>query len=156
MKDALALAGFVAAGFLAGAVGGIATSAGLKDWYTTLDRPSWNPPGWVFGPVWTILYVLIGVAAWLVSREWGDDGVGVALVVWGVQLVLNAVWPLIFFGAHLPGWAFVEILLLWVAIVATILLFRDISATAAWLLVPYLAWVSFAAVLNGTIWRLNT
>jgi tryptophan-rich sensory protein len=155
MGNALALVGFVAAGLVAGAVGGLATAAGLRDWYPALDKPSWNPPGWVFGPVWSVLYVLIGVAAWLVWRERADAAVGVALGVWALQLVLNSVWPWLFFGLHLPGWAFAEILVLWAAIAATIVLFRDASPAAAWLLVPYLAWVSFAALLNGAIWRLN-
>jgi benzodiazapine receptor len=131
------------------------TNLSVGDWYATLAKPSWNPPNWVFGPVWTALYVGMAVAAWLVWKRQGRDR-RVPLFVFGVQLVLNAVWSGLFFGMRNPGFAFAEIVLLWLAILATIVAFRQVSTLAALLLAPYLAWVSFAAALNWSIWRLNS
>jgi translocator protein len=125
------------------------------EWYAGLAKPSWNPPGWIFGPVWTLLYTIMAVASWLVWKRGGWAVQRRPLTFFVVQLGLNAAWTPLFFGLQRPGWAFAEILLLWVAIVGTIAAFRPVSRAAAWLLVPYLAWVSFAAVLNGTLWRLN-
>lgn len=125
------------------------------EWYASLRKPSWNPPGWVFGPVWVALYTTMALAAWLVWRRGGFAAQGRPLALFLVQLVLNAAWTPLFFGLHRPGLAFAEILLLWLAIVATLAMFRPVSRTAAWLLVPYVAWVSFASVLNGSVWRLN-
>lgn len=124
-------------------------------WYDQLDKPSFNPPSWVFGPVWTVLYVLIAVAAWLVWDRRAEAAVALPLAAWGVQLVLNALWSWLFFGLERPGLAFAEILVLWLAILATVVLFWRLRPVAGALLIPYLAWVSFAAVLNGAIWRLN-
>jgi translocator protein len=115
----------------------------------------WNPPDSVFGPVWTTLFILMGIAGWLVWKPNGFKEAAVSLTLFGVQLVLNVSWSWIFFGMHQPGWAFVEIVVLWLAIVATTVAFFRRSQIAGWLMVPYLAWVSFAAVLNFTIWRLN-
>ena len=109
----------------------------------------------MFGPVWTTLYVLMGISAWLVWKKKGFDGARTALLLFGVQLLLNALWSWLFFGLHAPGLAFVEMLLLWVVILATLLSFWKISPLAGSLLIPYLLWVSFAAVLNLQIWRLN-
>ncbi|MFM2196772.1 MAG: hypothetical protein RLZZ505_204 [Verrucomicrobiota bacterium] len=125
------------------------------DWYASLDKPSWNPPGWIFGPVWSALYAMMAVAAWLVWKQGGFAIRRKALGLFLAQLLLNALWTPLFFGMHLPGVAFAEILLLWLAIAATLIVFRSVNRTASWLLVPYLAWVSFAAVLNGTLWRMN-
>ncbi|MBM3878024.1 MAG: tryptophan-rich sensory protein [Verrucomicrobia bacterium] len=125
------------------------------EWYASLRKPSWNPPGWIFGPVWTALYAMMAVAAWLVWRRGGFAAQRRALTMFLVQLALNAAWTPLFFGLHWPGVAFAEIVLLWLAIVATLFAFRPVSRVAAWLLVPYLAWVSFAAVLNFELWRLN-
>ena len=140
----------------------LALSAGLAgsrwlpgDWYLALEKPAWNPPSWVFAPVWTTLYVMMGVAAWLVWRRSGFAGARGALSLFFCQLGLNALWSYIFFGAHQMGWALVEMGGLWVAILGTILAFRRHSCAAARLLMPYLAWVSFAAVLNFTLWQLN-
>lgn len=136
---------------------GLAGSRWLPgEWYLTLAKPAWNPPSFVFAPVWTTLYVLMGVAAWLVWCRAGFSRARRALVLFGIQLGLNALWSWVFFGAHQMLWGLVEMLLLWATILATILAFRRHSRAAAWLLVPYLAWVSFAAVLNFTLWRLNT
>jgi len=125
------------------------------EWYESLNKPAWNPPGWIFGPVWTALYAMMAVSAWLVWKRGGFATQRRPLGLFLVQLALNALWTPLFFGLRQPGMAFAEILLLWVAILMTLLAFRPVSRAAAWLLVPYLAWVSFAAVLNGTIWRLN-
>jgi translocator protein len=155
MTSFLVLAGFLAASFLVAAVGGLFTSMGMPDWYMALEKPAFNPPSWVFGPVWTALYAMMAVAAWLVWREAGFRGARPAFVAYGVQLALNLAWSGIFFGLREPGWALVEIVALWAAILATMVLFFRHSRPAGLLLVPYLAWVSFAAVLNGAIWRLN-
>jgi len=125
------------------------------DWYAGLNKPSWNPPGWVFGPVWSALYTMMAVAAWLVWQRGGVVAQRRALTWFAVQLALNAAWTPLFFGLHLPAVAFGEILLLCAAIAATLLAFSRVNRLAAWLLAPYLAWVSFAAVLNFMIWRLN-
>jgi len=140
----------------AGLLGSIATTPQVDGWYKTLNKPSWNPPSQVFGPVWTTLYILMGVAAWLVWRSGDVRSVWLPLALFGIQLALNAAWSWIFFKMQRPDWAFFEILILWVAIAATLVAFFRHSQLAGWLLVPYLAWVSFAAILNFTIWRLNT
>ncbi len=149
------LVGFVALAQLAGLVGLPFTDTGAGSWYGQLDKPFFNPPGWAFGPVWTTLYALIGVAAWAVWRTPPSPTRRAALSAWGIQLALNAIWTPLFFGAELPWLAFVEILLLVGAIVITISVMRVIRPVAAWMMAPYLAWVSFAAVLNGTIAALN-
>lgn len=125
------------------------------EWYAGLNKPSWNPPGWLFGPVWTTLYAMMAVAAWRVWRVSGFAARRRPLSLFLVQLALNALWTPLFFGLQRPGLAFVEILLLWLAIAWTIAAFRKVDRLAAGLLWPYLAWVSFAAVLNGTLWFLN-
>lgn len=126
------------------------------EWYAGVAKPSWNPPNWIFGPVWSLLYTLMAVAAWRVWRKAGFRGSGQAMAAFGVQLVLNAAWSWLFFGLHRMDLAFVEILALWVAILATVIAFYRIDRTAAWLMAPYLAWVTFASVLNFTLWRMNT
>jgi len=123
--------------------------------YLQLQKPSWTPPGYLFGPVWSILYLSMGVAAWLVWRRAGISGAKLALSLFIVQLILNGAWSWIFFGLHRTGLAFAEIVVLWGMILLTLLAFWRVSVTAGVLFVPYLAWVSFAAVLNYTIWQLN-
>lgn len=141
---------------LAGGIGGWATARGVVEWYPTLVKPPFNPPAWVFGPVWTLLYILMGVALFLVwSKGFHRSAVRKAVGFFGLHLLLNVFWSYLFFGARAPGWALVEILILWVAIVWTLVLFSRIKRTAGWLLVPYLAWVTFASVLNSAIWLLN-
>lgn len=141
---------------LLGLSAGLAGSRWLPGaWYAALEKPAFNPPSWIFAPVWTTLYVLMGVAAWLVWRRAGFATARGALVLFAAQLGLNALWSYVFFGAHRMGWALAEMGVLWAAILATILAFRRHSTLAAGLLVPYLAWVSFAAVLNLALWRLN-
>lgn len=154
--DSLALVGFLLVCLLAGGLGSIATTPELDGWYRTLAKPTWNPPGWVFGPVWTTLYVLMAVAAWLVWRRDGLRGAAGPLALFGLQLLLNISWSWIFFRGHALGWASVEIMLLWLAIAATMWSFFRRSRPAGWLLAPYLGWVSFAAVLTCIIWRMNS
>ena len=125
-------------------------------WYFALNKPSWNPPGFLFGPVWSTLYTLMGIAAWLVWKRGGWPTQKRPLALFLLQLALNALWTPLFFGAHLMGPALAEMTLLWLAIAATIAAFLPVSKTAAALLVPYLLWVSFAAFLNFTLWRLNS
>lgn len=134
--------------------GGIGSLFQPGDWYAQLDKPPWNPPSRVFGPVWTALYVLMGVAAWLVWDRWRGQA-RAALTLFVVQLAFNAGWSAVFFGLQSPGLAFAEILVLWALIVATITMFWRRHASAGILLLPYLAWVTFAAALNFAIWRLN-
>lgn len=121
-------------------------------WYASLSKPAWNPPAWIFGPVWTFLYLLMAVAAWLV---WKRDGWKLPVALYLVQLALNAAWSPIFFGAHEPGWALAEIIVLWIFILLTMLAFIRVSRVAGLMLVPYLLWVSFATFLNFTLWRMN-
>ena len=139
-----------------GLVGGLATASSVTTWYTTLAKPAWTPPGWLFGPVWTLLYVLMGIAAWLVWRRAEEGRARCPLLLFALQLLLNAGWSFLFFGLRSPGLALIEILLLWIAIAATLWAFARVRGGAARLLVPYLAWVSFAAALNLAIWRMNT
>lgn len=141
---------------LAGVIGSFFTISAIPTWYTGLVKPALNPPSWVFGPVWTILYALMGIAAFLVWKNgWERKDVKIALGVFGIQLFLNAIWSIIFFGLQSSDWALVDIVLLWFAIVWTMVVFYKISKPAAWLLAPYLLWVSFASYLNYSIWILN-
>ena len=141
---------------LIGGLSSVATARGVQDWYPSLIKPSFNPPAWVFGPVWTLLYVMMGIAAFLVWEKGPDrDLVRAGLILFGVQLALNGLWSVLFFGMRLPGVAFAEIILLWGAIAITAFLFWRSVPAAGLLLLPYLAWVSFAAILNGSIWILN-
>lgn len=151
---AVGLAAFAVAAVVAAATGVLA-SLDAAEQYQGLVQPEWAPPTWLFGPVWTLLYAFIAVSGWLVWRRAGWSGARTALTVYAVQLVLNALWTPLFFGAGLFGVAFAEILLLWASIVLTIVLFARHSRPAAALLVPYLVWVSFAAALNFAIWTLN-
>jgi tryptophan-rich sensory protein len=141
---------------LVGGISGFFTVSGVESWYQTIHKPSWNPPNWVFGPVWTTLYVMMGIALWLVWKEDTSRELKmIAFILFGVQLILNFLWSFVFFKLEQPGFAFLEILFMWVAILATIFAFAQVNKTAAWLLVPYISWVSFAAILNFTIWRMN-
>ena len=141
---------------LTGFVGSFSTMDSVRTWYADLSKPSFNPPGWVFGVVWPILYVMMGIAAFLIwSKGVGSRQTRVALGLFMFQLVLNGLWTPIFFGLHMMALALAEIILLWVAILATILAFRRISKPAAYILIPYILWVSFATVLNAALWHLN-
>ncbi len=125
------------------------------EWYASLNKPSFNPPGWIFGPVWTILYIMMGVAAHRVWMLRGFRQAAPALALFITQLLFNALWSWLFFGLQRPDLAFIDIIVLWITILLTLLAFRQHSDLAATLLIPYLAWVSFAAILNASIWRLN-
>jgi tryptophan-rich sensory protein len=148
-----ALTGWLVLCFGAAAFGGF---FGPGEWYAKLRKPSWNPPNWIFGPVWTTLYIMMAVAAWRVWWLDGNGGRRKALVFFLVQLCLNAAWTPLFFGLKQPALAFANIVLLWIAIGATAVAFLRMDRAAGWLMVPYLAWVSFAAVLNAALWRLNS
>jgi len=139
---------------LAAGAGGLFTSRSVATWYQTLNRPDWTPPGGVFGPVWTVLYFTMAVAAWMV---WLKGGPKMAAAMWAfaVQLALNVAWSGLFFGLESPAAGLVDIVLLWVAIVVTVACFLRVSRPAGLIMLPYLAWVSFAAGLNFAIWRMN-
>lgn len=141
--------------FGAAFVGSIFTTAAIPGWYAALSKPSWTPPAWMFGPVWSILYLMMAMAAWLVWRQAGLRAAVRPLTLFLVQLALNASWSILFFGLRIPGAAFAEILVLWLAILATMIAFWRSTPTAGYLLVPYLVWVTFAAGLNFAIWRMN-
>ncbi|MDD3285086.1 MAG: tryptophan-rich sensory protein [Patescibacteria group bacterium] len=140
----------------AGAAGSIFTSANILSWYDFLNKPFFSPPNWLFAPVWTILYILMGLALFLVWRQgWHRDEVKRGLKLFLIQLGFNVIWSYFFFGLHEPRLAFLEIIALWLAIAATIISFYRVDKRAAWLLLPYLLWVSFAAFLNYAFWQLN-
>ncbi|MBI2024641.1 MAG: tryptophan-rich sensory protein [Candidatus Harrisonbacteria bacterium] len=142
---------------LAGVIGSLFTAPAIPGWYAGLAKSELTPPGWIFGPVWTALYALMGVAAFLIwKRGLRRKEIKTALIIFDAQLVLNVVWSIIFFGLQSPGWALVDIALLWLAIVWTIAVFYKISKPAAYLLLPYFLWVSFASYLNYSIWQLNS
>lgn len=144
--------GWLGITFIAAVIG---SQAGPGPWYAELNKPTWNPPNWVFGPVWTYLYLTMALAAWRVWRRGGWTKRKTSLLMYLLQLTLNAFWSPIFFGLKEPGFAFAEIILLWAAIAATLLLFLRVDRISGILLVPYLAWVSFATLLNFSLWRLN-
>lgn len=141
--------------FAVAGLGAVATNPEIRNWYQAIRKPAWTPPNWLFGPVWTVLYLAMAVAAWLVWKRAGWEANSVALWLFVIQLALNLAWSFIFFKYHSPAWAFVDIALLWIAILATAMKFAGVSAVAALLLVPYLIWVTYAASLNFAIWRMN-
>jgi tryptophan-rich sensory protein len=147
----MALAGWLLVSFGAAALGALA-SADAGEFYAALERPAWAPPGWLFAPVWTLLYALMGVAAWL---AWRRAGFAVAHWLFLAQLAVNALWTWLFFAWRQGALAFVEILVLWALVAATAIAFRRIRPLAGLLLVPYLAWVTFAAALTYAVWQRN-
>ena len=138
-----------------GAISGFFTTTGVGSWYQTINKPSWNPPGWIFGPVWTTLYILMGIALYLVWRSPDSKAKRTAIILFGAQLILNFFWSFIFFDQRQIGVALGEIIALWGLIILTIFAFAKVNKMAAWLLVPYISWVSFATMLTYTIWKLN-
>jgi benzodiazapine receptor len=150
--------GFIVLCEAAGGAGALAMAKAPSEdaWYQSLVKPAWNPPAWMFAPVWTTLYALMGVAAYLVWRRWPSAGARRALALFGVQLAANVAWSWIFFRWHLLGLAALEIGALWILILAWLVASARVSRAAAWLIVPYLLWVSFAAVLTFWIWRANS
>lgn len=153
-KQGLGFVGWLLASVVAGGIGSLA-SINAAGFYEQLTRPSWAPPAWLFGPVWSVLFVLMGVAVWLVWREHGFRGAGAALKLYAAQLVANALWTWLFFAWRQGGLALAEIAILWLLILGTLLAFSKLNRLAALLLVPYLIWVGFAAALNLALWRLN-
>jgi translocator protein len=154
--QSIGLAAWLLVSFAAAGLGSIVTSTSVNGWYQQLARPSWNPPDWVFGPVWTTLFAMMAVAAWLVWRQAGLRQAAMPLGLFIAQLALNALWSVLFFGLRRPDLASLEIVVLWLAIAATIVAFWSRSKPAALLMCPYLAWVTFAAALNFVIARLNS
>ena len=152
MRPAFGFAVWLLLCFSAAALGGLFMPG---EWYAQLRKPAWNPPSWIFGPVWTALYFMMAVAAWLVWLRGGFAAQRKALGFFLLQLSLNAAWSPLFFGLHNPGLAFAEIIALWLALLGTLIVFWQTHRAAAALLLPYLAWVTFAAALNFTLWRLN-
>lgn len=150
-----ALVGFVGLGLAVGAVGAASTASGLRGWYQRLQKPPFNPPSWVFGPVWTTLYVLMGTSAWRLWRKRERPEARALLGLWGGQLALNAAWSELFFRRRRPDAAMADLVALWGAIGTYAVQARKVDRTAAALFVPYVAWVTFAAVLNAEIWRRN-
>ncbi len=141
---------------LIGFLAGFATQSSVDTWYATLNKPSFNPPNWLFAPVWTLLYILMGIAAGLVwAKGFYHVWVKTALYYFGFQLLFNALWSIVFFGFQEPFWALLVILVLLILILLTIKWFKIVSRPAAYLLLPYLLWVSFAMILNYKIWELN-
>lgn len=158
-RDVLSLVIWVGIVAVVAFLGGLATSSSVTTWYPTLNQPSFSPPDWVFGPVWSALYVMMAIAAWMIWRRRQEstrkDAIHFFIVVFALQLALNLAWSFIFFGLRSPMWAFVEICVLWVAIAFTVFLGFKQNKWSGYLLLPYLAWASFALVLNFEFMRLN-
>jgi len=158
LNDFFKLAAAIVVSQLAGVIGSVFTVSSIQTWYAVIQKPVFNPPGWIFAPVWIVLYFLMGVSLFLVwksdpSADLKERKKGISLFF--LQLVLNALWSVIFFGLHNPFWAFIEIIVLWLAILLTIISFSKISKKAAYLLLPYIVWVSFASILNFSILIIN-
>jgi len=155
-KGGVKLAASILICLTAGLIGAVFTIDSVQTWYKTIEKPSYSPPNWVFGPVWTILYVLMGVSAYLIwVKGLEKKEVRTALMFFALQLILNALWSILFFGMRNPFYGLIEIVFLWAAIAITIQKFYKISRTAAYLQIPYICWVSYAAFLNYGIWRMN-
>ena len=155
MKNTFRLIASVLISQAAGVIGSLFTVQNIPTWYATLNKPSFSPPNYLFGPVWITLYFMIGISFFLVWRESDTFNIKIPVIMFSVQMVLNAVWSIIFFGLKNPMFAFFEIILLWVFIILCIITYYPVSKAASWLMVPYLLWVSFASVLNFKIWMLN-
>jgi translocator protein len=151
-RSAFALAAWLVLCFAAAAMGGVFMPG---EWYASLRKPAWNPPNWIFAQVWTVLYAMMAVAAWLVWRRGGFTGQRLALSLFLLQLLFNALWSPLFFGLRNPPLGFLDIVLLWLALLATVVTFWKACLLAGALLLPYLAWVTFASALNLSLWRLN-
>ena len=154
-KNLIALIACIAIPVLTGALAGFATSSNRDPWYANLDKPWFNPPGWIFGPVWTLLYILMGISLFMIWKQPGSKERSTGLRLFALQLVLNFAWSFIFFYFHNPGLALLEILVLWLVILLMIRSFYRLNHLATYLQIPYQAWVSFATVLNASIWYLN-
>lgn len=146
---------FLVLAFAAGGIGALATFSSVETWYPTLNKPSWNPPRWLFGPVWSALYVAMAVATWRAWRRGNPLAARRTVSLYSAQLSLNALWSILFFGLHRPGAALIEILVLWALLVVMFGRYWKLDRLAAWLWLPYVLWVSFATALNAAIWSLN-
>lgn len=155
MNKSLKFIGCILITLSVGAVSGIATADSINGWFATLNKPLFNPPDYVFGPVWTLLYILMGISFYMVLNTPKNELRKKAITIFLVQLILNFCWSFLFFKFQLLGIAFIEIILIWISILAMIIVFKKINKAAAYLQVPYLLWVSFASVLNASIWWLN-
>jgi benzodiazapine receptor len=155
IRQAVGLALSLLLCFAVAGAGSLFTRPAIEGWYAALRKPSWTPPNWIFGPVWSALYLSMAIAVWLVWRRAGFAGARLPLTLFALQLVLNLAWTGVFFGLRMPGAAFAEIVFLWLFILVTTAAFWPLSRAAAWLMVPYLLWVTYAAALNYGIWRLN-
>ena len=141
---------------LAGIIGSFFTTKNIPTWYAAINKPAFNPPNWIFGPVWTTLYLMMGISLFLVWRQRNALNISHALIFFSIQLILNALWSFLFFGMKLLLLGFIEICILWIFILLSIITFSGISSTASYLLIPYLLWVSYASVLNYFIFKLNS
>lgn len=155
MKNIFRLTLCITVPLLIGGISGYATATSITTWYSTLNKPYFNPPNYLFGPVWTTLYILMGISFYLILQSPINEFRKKAIAIFCIQLFLNFLWSFLFFKFQLPGLAFIEIILMWVSIITMIIVFMEINKKAALLQLPYLLWVSFASVLNGSIWFLN-
>lgn len=154
-RSVIGLVVWLAVCFGAAFLGSLLTGPSIPGWYVQLRKPSWTPPNWLFGPVWTLLYAMMAVAVWLVWRRAGLSAAAVPITLFALQLIFNVGWSALFFGLHRPGLAFAEIVLLWCLILATLVAFWRVAAAAGILFLPYLLWVTFASALNFAVWRMN-
>lgn len=152
----LGLIAFLALSLVVSVLGGLVTAANVSTWYPTLQKPPFNPPNWIFGPVWTTLYILMAIAGWRVWRLRRQSVFQPPMALYGLQLALNLLWSILFFGLHAIGWALADIAALLAVIAATTIVFWRVDRIAGALFLPYLAWVTFAGVLNASIWWLNS
>ena len=154
-KSILPLLVFILITLFAGFIGSLFTTPSIASWYAFINKPSFSPPNWLFAPVWSLLYILMGIAAFLIWQKRDNLKTKPALMFYGIQLILNTLWSIIFFGMHNPGLAFLEIIILWSFILITLIKFYKINKTSGILFIPYLIWVSFASILNFAVWMLN-
>jgi len=155
LKRALLLISFILVPLLIGGISGYVTISAISSWYSTLVKPSFNPPNWIFGPVWTTLYILMGYSSYRIYQSPKSDSRNQALTIYGLQLIFNFFWSILFFKFHLLGVALIEISILLSLLILMFIRFKQIDRTAAFLNIPYLIWVSFATILNAAIWSLN-
>ena len=146
---------FLFLAFLTGIIGALATATSVHTWYAALAKPDWTPPNWLFAPVWTLLYIAMAVATWRVWRDGPPLEAGRTFRLYSAQLGLNALWSILFFALHLPGWALIDILALWLILIRVLARYRTLDRTAAWLWTPYVLWVTYAVLLNSSLWQLN-
>jgi len=146
---------FLFLALLTGLIGGLATATSVGTWYVALHKPSWTPPNWLFGPAWTLLYVLMAVATWRVWRAGSPVESRHTFRLYSAQLGLNALWSILFFALRQPGWALVDVLALWLVLMRLLVRYRYADRLALWLWAPYVAWVTYAALLNAAVWELN-